>query len=679
MSCVPRHQSAIRYMNYRPEIDGLRALAVLPVILFHAGFEAFGGGFVGVDVFFVISGYLITTIIITELDEGKFSLVNFYERRARRILPALFFVMAVSLLFAWLWLYPADLKQFGGSMAAVSVFASNVFFYVSGNGYFRTATEHIPLLHTWSLAVEEQYYLIFPVFLMLAWRIGIKWIHVILAAVFVISLGLAQWAADNNIRMASYYLLPTRGWELLIGVFAAFYLKHHKLSESQSVNQALSLLGLGMVVYSIFALDETTPFPSVYALIPTLGTCLLILCAVPNTLVHSMLSIKPIVGIGLISYSTYLWHVPLFVFTRHALFLQHLSSFQVYVLIALSLALAWFSWRFVEKPFRNKLIIDRKQIFTFSIAGTVAFIAVGSMLYLSNGLSVSKYAGIDQKLRKIGVVEFEHNNSKHVGPSWELLNDITGDPTYQIYNDVDREHYIGENKGNKKRLLIVGNSVSRDLFNVLSYSREASQVFQVAWFGIEIENIDSQFYSSSEYRNADALVIAALLSAADLASLYELAVRVTDDNKKLYIVEQPISLPKVGTATLADRVVITSLESESLTLDELRDAVSTEITKHLMKPELSYKQRKLQETFKEVVSSIQRDLPQVSTLNSIDYMCPNGRCPGLTEEGRKIYYSHLHRTAAGAVFAGKSFSDSQFYDDLVTGLGLSDQNPTSSE
>ena len=151
-------------MKYRAEIDGLRALAVLPVILFHAGFEWFSGGFVGVDVFFVISGYLITTIIISEMAEGKFSIVNFYERRARRILPALFFVMAACLPFAWVWLTPNDLKDFGQSLVAVSTFSSNILFWLE-SGYFDRAAELKPLLHTWSLAVEEQYYILFPIFL----------------------------------------------------------------------------------------------------------------------------------------------------------------------------------------------------------------------------------------------------------------------------------------------------------------------------------------------------------------------------------------------------------------------------------------------------------------------------------------------------------------------------------
>ncbi|MBT4881240.1 MAG: acyltransferase, partial [Flavobacteriales bacterium] len=253
-------------MKYRAEIDGLRALAVLPVILFHAGFEWFSGGFVGVDVFFVISGYLITTIIISEMAQGKFSIVNFYERRARRILPALFFMMAACLPFAWLWLAPNDLKDFGQSLVAVSTFSSNILFW-SESGYFDTAAELKPLLHTWSLAVEEQYYILFPIFLMLTWKLGIRWILILLSIVFFISLGVAQWGA-NYYPSGAFFLLPARGWELLVGVFAAFHLKYNTHKKSHIVNQLLSLLGFGMIAYSIIAFDETTPFPSLYALIP---------------------------------------------------------------------------------------------------------------------------------------------------------------------------------------------------------------------------------------------------------------------------------------------------------------------------------------------------------------------------------------------------------------------------
>ena len=395
-------------MKYRAEIDGLRALAVLPVILFHAGFEWFSGGFVGVDVFFVISGYLITTIIISEMAEGKFSIVNFYERRARRILPALFFVMAACLPFAWLWLTPIDLKDFGQSLIAVSIFISNTLFWWE-SGYFDTAAELKPLIHTWSLAVEEQYYILFPVFLILTWRLGIKWILIVLSIIFFFSLGVAAWATQYashpKIISGAFYLLPTRGWELLVGVFTAFYLKYNAHSLSHLQNQALSVLGFGMIFYSILVFDETTPFPSLYALIPTIGTGLLILCAVPKTLIHNLLGLKPIVGVGLISYSAYLWHQPLLAFAKHRFFFEVSDVLLIFICL-ISLLMAYISWRFIEAPFRNKQNFTQYKIFALSATGIVAFSVLG--LFLQFEPVLNKAPG------KLQNVQFESLGEKKV-------------------------------------------------------------------------------------------------------------------------------------------------------------------------------------------------------------------------------------------------------------------------
>jgi peptidoglycan/LPS O-acetylase OafA/YrhL len=202
-------------MKYRPEIDGLRALAVVPVILFHAGLPIFSGGYIGVDVFFVISGYLITTIILTEIMAGNFSLAHFYERRARRILPALFLVMAVCIPFAWIWLSPSDMKGFSKSLRDVPLFLSNFLFYRE-SGYFDIDAELKPLLHTWSLAVEEQYYIGFPLMLIAIWKYGKRFIPYVLLALAIFSL----LYAERMLKLdpdAALFLLPSRVWELMIG------------------------------------------------------------------------------------------------------------------------------------------------------------------------------------------------------------------------------------------------------------------------------------------------------------------------------------------------------------------------------------------------------------------------------------------------------------------------------
>ena len=388
-------------LKYRAEIDGLRALAVLPVILFHAGFEWFSGGFVGVDVFFVISGYLITTLIVSELSEGKFSLLDFYKRRARRILPGLFFVMLVSLPFAWFLLTPVGLKDFGQSLFATSTFASNVLLWIE-SGYFETTAELKPLLHTWSLAVEEQYYLLFPIFMIATWQFGIKWTLGLLILIFFSSLGLAEWAANTDkpkLVSGGYFLLPTRVWELLIGVFVALWLRSNHFFESIILNQLLSVIGALMIGYSILFFNANTPFPSTYTLVPVMGTALLILCCVKKTALYNLLTIKPLVGLGLVSYSAYLWHQPVLAFARHAL-LDKISDVMLLALCGVSLLLAWLSYRYVEMPFRDRSIIPSNLMATLLLGALTTFAGVGLTLHLNHGFEnrishLGKLSGIE--------------------------------------------------------------------------------------------------------------------------------------------------------------------------------------------------------------------------------------------------------------------------------------------
>ncbi|MCK5725218.1 MAG: acyltransferase [Thiotrichaceae bacterium] len=368
-------------MKYRSEIDGLRAFAVVPVVLFHAGFTGLSGGFIGVDIFFVISGYLISSIILGELEKGTFTLTSFYERRARRILPALFFVLLVCLPFAWIYLFPSELIDFGKSLIAVPLFSSNFLFWQS-SGYFAQDSESITLLHTWSLAVEEQFYVFFPLIMMVLWRFGTKVLFFFLAVIGVMSLAYTEigW---RNYPDANFFLIFSRAWELLIGVAVAFYLIFKRPSISLLTSQILSLIGLLAVVGSIVFLDKSYPFPSLYALIPTLGAAFIIAFCRSGTIVHSLLSNRVIVGIGLISYSTYLWHLPLFVYAK--MILDEPSLPIMALLASLSLLLGFISWRFVEKPFRDKNNYTRKQIFIASLVGSFVFILIGASLVYMQG------------------------------------------------------------------------------------------------------------------------------------------------------------------------------------------------------------------------------------------------------------------------------------------------------
>jgi peptidoglycan/LPS O-acetylase OafA/YrhL len=381
---MAQDQSPHSSNNYRPDIDGLRAVAVLPVILFHAGFKALGGGFVGVDVFFVISGYLITTIIAKEIGQGQFSILRFYERRARRILPALFLVMLCTLPWAWLWLQPQDMKNLAQSMVAVSVFASNVFFW-RASGYFDSANELKPLLHTWSLAVEEQFYVFFPLLLILCRRTGRVYMTAATGAVAIASFTAAQLFVSSDPSLA-FYSLPTRAWELMIGALVAL-----RRADRPSRNpgdptiQAQSLVGLLLIIWSMASFDAHTPYPSHYTLAPTIGAALILASDTRGTVVGRLLASRAMVTVGLISYSAYLWHQPLFAMARHWS-LEPLGMSVMATLCAATLGLAYLSWRFVETPFRQREHVNKLQLLIFSVVGSALFLGLGLWGHWSQGM-----------------------------------------------------------------------------------------------------------------------------------------------------------------------------------------------------------------------------------------------------------------------------------------------------
>lgn len=368
-------------MAYRAEIDGLRAIALIPVVLFHAGFEWFSGGYVGVDVFFVISGYLITSIILQEKETGNFSFANFYERRARRILPALFFIMLVCIPFAWFLLLPHELIDFGKSLMATSLFSSNILFWLESD-YFAADAELIPLIHTWSLAIEEQFYLFFPLIMIFFWALGKRRLFWTLSIIAIVSFALSEWGW-RHFPEANFYLLPSRAWELMIGALIAFYLFQNEQPKG-AIGELSSILGLSLILLAVFFLDKTHPFPSLYALLPGIGTALVILFTHRETLVYRLLSWKVLIFIGLISYSAYLWHQPLFVFTRLNL-IEEPEPWLMGLLSILAIVLAYFSWRFIEAPFRDKHRFTQRQIFLFGFLGSLMFIGIGASIIVIDG------------------------------------------------------------------------------------------------------------------------------------------------------------------------------------------------------------------------------------------------------------------------------------------------------
>jgi peptidoglycan/LPS O-acetylase OafA/YrhL len=363
--------------NYRRDIDGLRAVAIVSVLLCHAGL-GLPGGYVGVDVFFVISGYLITSLILKDLVQGTFSLSGFWERRIRRILPALFAVTIVTLAAGWLLLLPDAYSALGQSAIAVATLRSNILFSRQV-GYFQSLAQEKPLLHTWSLAVEEQFYLLIPVVLLLfARRNRLRPAFFLLGAASILSFGLSVYGAQH--APAAYYLLPHRAWELLAGALLARLPASWQMAWPRGRNVA-GVIGLVAIAIPCFLYDKGTRFPGIAALPPVLGTALLIWSgngAAPIPKTGRLLALRPIAFVGLISYSLYLWHWPLFAFANYWA-VKPLAHAERLLLVAISVILAILCWRYVERPFRNRaLLASRQQLLAGGALAALCVAACGA-------------------------------------------------------------------------------------------------------------------------------------------------------------------------------------------------------------------------------------------------------------------------------------------------------------
>lgn len=366
----------------RRDIDGLRALAVIPVVLFHFGFSTFSGGFVGVDVFFVISGFLITSILFREISAQRFSFVDFWARRARRILPALSVVLLVTLALGWLLLTAKDFSELGRTVRYQSLFISNILF-MREDGYFQPASDLKPLLHTWSLAVEEQYYIFFPLLMVVLMRHVRHW-RWMLFAVLLISFGLNIAYIDRKPDF-TFFSLPTRAWELLCGAMLAV-LPARKHAVRPWLAQSVGAAGLAAVLLAVFTFDRGTVFPGWAALLPVLGATALIWSGGQgSTWAGQLLSARVFVWIGLLSYSFYLWHWPVFVYAN-AISIDGVQRWEAVGWILLALGLAWLSWRFVELPFREKrLPAGRKHVLVGGLMAMAVLAVTGSVVRSQEG------------------------------------------------------------------------------------------------------------------------------------------------------------------------------------------------------------------------------------------------------------------------------------------------------
>jgi len=493
-------------VNYRREIDGLRAFAVLPVVFYHAGFEKFSGGYIGVDVFFVISGYLITAIIISELQQDNFSILNFYERRARRILPVLLFVVLICIPLAWIWLLPKEFESFSQSLLAVAMFVSNISFWQSG-GYFDTQLELQPLLHTWSLAVEKQFYILFPLLLVSVWKYKKKWIPTLLGITLISSFLISEWGTYYS-PSGAFYLLPSRAWELLAGSIVAVYLaKNDNDKYPKIVSEVGSWFGITLIVFSILSFDKSTLLPGFHALLPTLGTVLIILFTTSKTLLGRIASLKVFVVTGLISYSIYLWHFPLFSFARHKN-LTEPSPTTFLQLIVLTIVLAFVSWKFIELPFRSQSLISRRKFFTYSALGIIILFAIGTMGKLTDGFKHRlppnlTWESLGDKIIAYGEVCKPQPIKGLFGVNACKFGSVNGDRTIILYGDSHADSFSWQLDHKFRETNITGIRVKLEGCGIVP------EIVDIKSFRIKDNNCDKKFSNLIEYvktENADVII-----------------------------------------------------------------------------------------------------------------------------------------------------------------------------
>lgn len=521
-------------MQYRTEINGLRAIAVMSVVLFHLGFPFLPGGFLGVDIFFVISGYLITSIIFLDKKNNQFLLLTFYIKRLRRILPALYTMLVFSTVIAYLILSPNDGRNYYQSLVATILFNSNTLFYLEHSNYFGLTAEYKPLLHTWSLGVEEQFYLFYPLLLLALFALKTpKSVLLWVAALGLLSFAVMLWGYSYD-ASAAFYLLPARSWELLLGGAVALYLYvRGGKTFTNSAAQCGSLFGFLLIIYTITLYDLSVHSIGFFLLAATAGTALLILFISPQTLIGKLLCNKTFVFIGLISYSLYLWHQPIIAFYRYFVLRPLTQQDAILVLFGMFVA-GTLSWRFIEQPFRDKLKISQSLFLTLLCVFSVGLVFVGIQGHLSWGFKDPKLAKIPSERKYIYV---DHDSEVKRKADMAQLVALKSESTKDL-----------------PKILILGDSVSHDLW--LAVSSEPGLFPKYHFVNLSLDDVEMKGFldyllqktrvakeSLETYQNlktqiqaADKIVLAAGWTTKTAPAGLELAKHLVKD-KEVYVVD----------------------------------------------------------------------------------------------------------------------------------------------
>ncbi len=610
-------------LAYRPEIDGLRAIAIGAVIFYHAqikilGHQPFKGGFIGVDIFFVISGYLITSIILKELiTTGSFSFKNFYERRIRRILPVLLFVMLASLPLAWMYLVPSSLVDFSKSILYSLGFSSNFYFHYSGQEYGAVDGSFKPFLHTWSLSAEEQFYILFPIVLLVTFRYLRKYLIHILILGFFLSLGLAEYTS-RIYPSASFYFLHTRMWELLAGSILAYFeiTKGHR-SKNKKLNLILPTIGFLLIVHSLFFKYETYN-PSFITLSPIIGVCLIIWFSHKDELITKILSTKLFVGIGLISYSLYLWHYPIFAFIKINGIIS--DSKAKLILITLIFFLSILSYLVIERPFRNRKLNFIKILIYLSILLTTLIIF---------NLKIIKENGFKTRFKYLEKINQNYN------PDNFFLNKTRMKNSQLNLNDFNTKDF---------NIIIIGDSHGKDLFNSLNLNRGffKDKNFYYIQHRQRTENILDIISKNEKFlKRADIIIVSYRWNDYKFNLFKNNLDQIKDLNQKIFITSSSNEYKVFNKLyTLLDYEVL--FRNKDLNYFGLK--------------KLYFKNRIINST-----SIINQKLKNfalennLTYLNKEDYMCDivEEECNYVDEDGYKIFFDYGHYTEYGARYFGK--------------------------
>ncbi len=612
-------------INYRPEIDGLRAIAVGAVILYHAqinifGHQPFSGGFIGVDIFFVISGYLITSIILKELiTTGSFSFKYFYERRVRRILPVLFFVMLVSLPFAWMYLIPSSFVDFSKSILYSLGFSSNYYFHYSGQVYGALDGLFIPFLHTWSLSVEEQFYILFPIFFLFTFKYFKQYLIHILILGLIVSLVLSEWTSKNY-PSASFYFLHTRMWEILAGsILAYFEIIRGYRSQNKFLNFSLPTIGLFLIGYSIVFFKNNIPHPSFYTILPIIGVCLIIWFSDRDELITKILSTKLFVGIGLISYSLYLWHYPIFAFLKINGLVSGTLIGKLF-LVPIIFFLSILSYFFIERPFRNKNLSIVKIL--------IYLIILVSSLIIFN-IKIITEEGFKTRFDYLKKINQNYN------PDNILLGKERMKNSQQNLNDFSIKNF---------NIVIVGDSHGSDLYNSLNLNRDSFSDVKFYFVGDMCNLFEKECDAISKNEK--------LLSQADIVIF---SYRWNDNSFNSF----KKNFDKIK--NLNQNIFVTSRTNEYKVFSKLYTLLDYEVL--FNNKELDYFGFKNLYFKNRVINSssiINQKLKKFSSKNNLtylnkeDYMCNifEKECDYVDKNGYKIFYDYGHYTEYGAKYFG---------------------------